>query len=52
MSRFRQDNNSSISELLDNFYYEADKQAKIKLKTNDLFTFVNRQINTFLWDFS
>lgn len=36
---------SSISELLDNFYYEADKQAKIKLKTNDLFTFVNRQIN-------
>ena len=34
----------SISELLDNFYYEADKQAKIKLKTNDLNTFVNRQI--------
>ena len=36
---------STISQLLDNFYYEADKQAKIKLKTNDLFTFVNRQIN-------
>ena len=34
----------SISELLDNFYYEADKQAKIKLRTNDLNTFVNRQI--------
>lgn len=34
----------SISELLDNFYYEADKQAKIKLKTNDLNTYVNRQI--------
>ena len=38
------DNYATISELLDNFYYEADKQAKIKLKTNDLFTFVNRQI--------
>ena len=27
---------STISELLDNFYYEADKQAKIKLKTNHI----------------
>ena len=36
---------SSISELLDNYYYEADNQAKIKLKTNDLLNFIKRQIN-------
>ncbi len=35
---------SSLSELLDNFYYKADLQAKVKLKTNDLLTFVNRQL--------
>lgn len=36
---------SSLSELLDEYYYEADNQAKIKLKTNDLLTFVQKQIN-------
>lgn len=35
---------NSISELLDNFYYEADLKAKVKLKTNDLSSFVNKQI--------
>lgn len=36
---------NSLSELLDDFYYKADIQAKVKLKTNDLLTFINRQIN-------
>lgn len=35
---------NSISEMLDEFYYEADNQAKIKLKTNDLVNFINKQI--------
>lgn len=34
----------SISELLDYFYYEEDLKAKIKLKTNDLSNFINKQI--------
>jgi len=38
---------SSISELLDNYYYQADLKAKVKLKTNDLSSFVNKQINKF-----
>lgn len=36
---------NSLSDLLDDFYYKADIQAKVKLKTNDLLTFINRQIN-------
>lgn len=36
---------NTLSELLDDFYYKADIQAKVKLKTNDLLTFINRQIN-------
>lgn len=36
---------SSISNLLEEYYYEADLKAKIKLKTNDLSNFVNKQIN-------
>ncbi len=35
----------SLSELLDDFYYKVDINAKIKTKTNDLVSFVNRQIN-------
>lgn len=35
---------NSLSDLLDNFYFEADNQAKIKLKTNDLLSFVQKQI--------
>lgn len=34
----------TISELLDNYYFEADLQAKIKLKTNDLANFIQKQI--------
>lgn len=34
----------TLSELLENYYYEADSKAKIKLKTNDLLNFVERQI--------
>ncbi|MBE6137156.1 MAG: fibronectin-binding domain-containing protein [Erysipelotrichaceae bacterium] len=39
------DSYNTLSELLDEFYYKADIQAKVKLKTNDLLTFINRQIN-------
>ncbi len=35
---------STLSELLDEFYYKADLQAKIKLKTNDLLSFIQKQI--------
>lgn len=35
---------SSLSELLDEFYYKADLSAKVKLKTNDLLSFTNKQI--------
>ena len=35
---------SSLSELLDNYYFEADMLAKIKSKTNDLVSFIQRQI--------
>lgn len=35
---------STLSELLDEFYYKADILAKVKLKTNDLLSFVNKQI--------
>lgn len=34
----------TISSLLDNYYYKADLQAKVRLKTNDLTSFVNKQI--------
>ncbi len=36
---------NSLSELLDEYYYKADINAKIKQKTNDLVSFINRQIN-------
>ena len=35
---------ASLSSLLEEYYYEADLKAKIKLKTNDLSNFVNKQI--------
>ncbi len=38
---------NTISELLDNFYYQADLKAKIKLKTNDLLSFVSKQITKY-----
>lgn len=34
----------TISELLDNYYYEADTAFKIKQKTNDLLSFIQKQI--------
>lgn len=34
----------TLSELLDNYYYEADTAFKIKQKTNDLASFIQRQI--------
>mgnify|MGYP002711356374 FL=1 len=34
----------SLSLLLENYYYEIDKSAKIKQESNDILTFVNRQI--------
>lgn len=34
----------SLSALLDNYYYDMDNQAKIKLKTNDLTSFILKQI--------
>lgn len=36
---------SSLSILLDDYYFDADNQAKIRLKTNDLETFIHKQIN-------
>ncbi|MDE7264204.1 MAG: NFACT family protein [Anaeroplasmataceae bacterium] len=35
---------STLSTLLDEFYFETDNQAKIKLKTNDLENFIQKQI--------
>lgn len=35
---------TSLSELLETFYYERDNQAKIKAKTNDLEHFIEKQI--------
>ncbi|MDE5715225.1 MAG: NFACT family protein, partial [Anaeroplasmataceae bacterium] len=35
---------TSLSELLDEYYYEEDNKAKIKNKTNDLANFVAKQI--------
>lgn len=35
----------SLSKLLDDYYYQADNQSKIKLKTNDLVSFIQRQIH-------
>ncbi len=35
---------SSLSELLESFYYDRDNQAKIKAKTNDLEHFIEKQI--------
>ena len=37
----------SISSMLDDYYYQMDLRAKVKLKTNDLQTFVKRQITKF-----
>ena len=37
----------SISELLDDYYYNADLRAKVKIKTNDLDSFIKRQINKY-----
>lgn len=37
----------TISTLLDNYYYEADTAFKIKQKTNDLLSFINRQITKY-----
>lgn len=34
----------SLSKLLDEYYYQADLQSKIKLKTNDLVSFISKQI--------
>lgn len=34
----------SLSKLLDEFYYQADHQSKIKQKTNDLVSFLQKQI--------
>lgn len=38
---------NSISELLDDYYYKEDLKSKIKAKTNDLLTFVSRQVNKY-----
>ncbi|MGM9970336.1 MAG: NFACT family protein, partial [Anaeroplasma sp.] len=38
---------SSLSTLLDDYYYQADLNAKIKHKTNDLLSFVNKQIDKY-----
>ncbi|MCM1196299.1 MAG: NFACT family protein [Roseburia sp.] len=35
----------TLSKLLDDYYYQADHQSKIKLKTNDLASFIQRQIH-------
>ncbi|MBQ3253788.1 MAG: NFACT family protein, partial [Acholeplasmatales bacterium] len=35
---------NTISEMLDDYYYQSDLKAKVKLKTNDLSSFVNKQI--------
>ena len=37
----------SLSLMLDDFYYQADLRAKVKLKTNDLSNFVKRQIQKY-----
>ena len=37
-----------ISKLLDEYYYELDLKAKIKLKTNDLHTFIDREIKKYV----
>lgn len=37
----------SISSMLDDFYYQMDLRAKVKLKTNDLSLFVRRQITKY-----
>lgn len=38
---------NNLSSLLDYFYYEEDLKAKIKLKTNDLSNFINKQIKKY-----
>ena len=37
----------TLSELLDDFYYNQDLRAKVKIKTNDLESFVFKQINKY-----
>ena len=36
---------NSISELLDEYYYEEELKLKIKLKTNDISRFINKQLD-------
>ena len=38
---------NSISELLDDFYYEEELKLKIKIKTNDLNRFISKQIDKY-----
>lgn len=38
---------NSISELLDEFYYEEELKLKIKIKTNDLNRFISKQIDKY-----
>ncbi|MDE6415082.1 MAG: NFACT family protein [Anaeroplasmataceae bacterium] len=45
LSNLENDAYSSLSALLDDYYYQADNQSKIKLKTNDLVSFIQRQIH-------
>ena len=37
----------TLSNLLDDYYYQMDLRAKVKLKTNDLSTFVKKQIQKY-----
>lgn len=37
----------TISELLDDFYYDIDLKSKIKLKTNDLESFINKELKKY-----
>ena len=38
------DSYDTISQMLDEYYYKIDLQAKVRLKTNDLSSFVDRQL--------
>ena len=37
----------NLSEMLDDYYYQADLSSKIKLRTNDLDLFINKQIKKY-----
>ncbi|MDE6656619.1 MAG: NFACT family protein, partial [Anaeroplasmataceae bacterium] len=45
LSPLENESYASLSLLLDDYYYQKDNQAKIKLKTNDLVSFIGRQIH-------